>query len=287
MLIEKRSIIEYTSIKGLISKGVVVSNNACMRYSPTFQVVPLRNSENTYIAEPKKEVLIEREQVLTVLGLMRFKEIKEICDGILEHHLAKANDRFKIGEIWNCDIPKEDGSIQYGKRPVLISSAEVVDDMIHIIPLTSQMKKLEQPTHVLLTKEESKFLTDYYNNILVVQKQKAVAEVEIARDAYDKLKSIEKELMGYDYNINSIETAILNAKEMGDLETLEKLENIIQKSGFKDFLWVWRESTGCSSRGPEFNSQQPHGGSQPSEMGSDALFCHAGEHADIHKINNF
>jgi hypothetical protein len=25
-------------------------------------------------------------------------------------------------------------------------------------------------------------------------------------------------------------------------------------------------------RGPEFNSQQPHGGSQPSVIGSDALF---------------
>jgi len=31
------------------------------------------------------------------------------------------------------------------------------------------------------------------------------------------------------------------------------------------------KSTGCSSRGPEFKSQQPHGGSQPSVMGSDAL----------------
>jgi hypothetical protein len=30
--------------------------------------------------------------------------------------------------------------------------------------------------------------------------------------------------------------------------------------------------TDCSSRGLEFNSQQPHGGSQPSVMGSDALF---------------
>ena len=33
----------------------------------------------------------------------------------------------------------------------------------------------------------------------------------------------------------------------------------------------WRDgseakSTGCSSRGPEFSSQQPHGGSQPSIM---------------------
>jgi hypothetical protein len=32
------------------------------------------------------------------------------------------------------------------------------------------------------------------------------------------------------------------------------------------------KSTGCSSRGPELNSQQPHGGSQPSVMESDALF---------------
>jgi hypothetical protein len=39
----------------------------------------------------------------------------------------------------------------------------------------------------------------------------------------------------------------------------------------------WRDgsvvkSTDCSSRGPAFNSQQPHGGSQPSVMGSNALF---------------
>jgi hypothetical protein len=39
----------------------------------------------------------------------------------------------------------------------------------------------------------------------------------------------------------------------------------------------WRDgsavkSTDCSSRGSEFKSQQPHGGSQPSVMKSDALF---------------
>jgi hypothetical protein len=32
------------------------------------------------------------------------------------------------------------------------------------------------------------------------------------------------------------------------------------------------KSTDCSSSGPEFNSQQPRGASQPSIMGSDALF---------------
>jgi hypothetical protein len=31
-------------------------------------------------------------------------------------------------------------------------------------------------------------------------------------------------------------------------------------------------SADCSSKGPEFTSQQPHGGSQPSVMKSDALF---------------
>jgi hypothetical protein len=41
--------------------------------------------------------------------------------------------------------------------------------------------------------------------------------------------------------------------------------------------WSWRDgsavkSTDCFSRGPEFKSQQPHGGSQPSVMRSDALF---------------
>jgi hypothetical protein len=38
----------------------------------------------------------------------------------------------------------------------------------------------------------------------------------------------------------------------------------------------WREgsvvkSINCSSRGPEFNSQQPHGGSQPSVMSSNDI----------------
>jgi hypothetical protein len=48
-------------------------------------------------------------------------------------------------------------------------------------------------------------------------------------------------------------------------------------SGHIKNLSGWREgsavkSSDYSSRGPEFNSQQSHGGSQPSVMGSDALF---------------
>jgi hypothetical protein len=51
----------------------------------------------------------------------------------------------------------------------------------------------------------------------------------------------------------------------------------ITQSGLKAGDLGWRDGsvgkgTDCSSRGPEFNSQQPHGGSQPSVMRSDALF---------------
>jgi hypothetical protein len=43
------------------------------------------------------------------------------------------------------------------------------------------------------------------------------------------------------------------------------------------YIWGWSDgsavkSTNCSSKGPEFNSQQPHGGSQTSVMRSEALF---------------
>jgi hypothetical protein len=34
----------------------------------------------------------------------------------------------------------------------------------------------------------------------------------------------------------------------------------------------WVRAPNCSSEGPEFKSQQPHGGSQPSVTRSDALF---------------
>jgi hypothetical protein len=34
----------------------------------------------------------------------------------------------------------------------------------------------------------------------------------------------------------------------------------------------WVRAPDCSSEGPEFKSQQPHGGSQPSLIKSDALF---------------
>ena len=53
---------------------------------------------------------------------------------------------------------------------------------------------------------------------------------------------------------------------LGCLKTCLKKEG----EGWRDGSVI--KSTDCSSKGPEFNSHQPHGGSQPSVMGSDALF---------------
>jgi hypothetical protein len=44
----------------------------------------------------------------------------------------------------------------------------------------------------------------------------------------------------------------------------------IKEGGWRDGSAV--KISDCSSKGPGFKSQQAHGGSQPSVMGSDALF---------------
>jgi hypothetical protein len=61
---------------------------------------------------------------------------------------------------------------------------------------------------------------------------------------------------------------------------LEKIPGVVGWlvfSSFKTRAWAgemaqWVKAPDCSSKGPEFKSQQPHGGSQPSIMRSDALF---------------
>jgi hypothetical protein len=59
----------------------------------------------------------------------------------------------------------------------------------------------------------------------------------------------------------------------------------------KKCIWGWRDgsgvkSTDCSSEGPEFKSQQPHGGSQPSIMRSDALFWVSEDSYNVLRYNN-
>ena len=70
-------------------------------------------------------------------------------------------------------------------------------------------------------------------------------------------------------------------------------KQVYNKLFYKSCPGGWRDgsdvkSTNCFSRGPEFNSQQPHGGSQPSVMGYNTLlWCIWREQwcTHIHKIN--
>jgi hypothetical protein len=76
-------------------------------------------------------------------------------------------------------------------------------------------------------------------------------------------------------------------------ERQEKKTLIKKNKTNKQKPWGWRDgsavkSTGCSSKGPEFNSQQSHGGLQPSVKGPDALFWCIWKQlqcSHIHKIN--
>jgi hypothetical protein len=67
------------------------------------------------------------------------------------------------------------------------------------------------------------------------------------------------------------------------LMMLLHLDNLVLGTG--EMAQRLRALAACSSRGPKFNSQHPHGGSQPSIKGSDALFWHAGVHAAEHSDN--
>ena len=61
-------------------------------------------------------------------------------------------------EIWYARLRTPDWSrVQGGTRPVVIVSndtANVYSPVITVVPMTSRMKKLIQPTHVLLTPDD-------------------------------------------------------------------------------------------------------------------------------------
>ena len=57
----------------------------------------------------------------------------------------------------------------------------------------------------------------------------------------------------------------------------KRVRDVVKIPFMKSDIRCWRDgsavkSTDCSSQGPEFKCQQPHGGSQPSVMRSDSLW---------------
>lgn len=68
----------------------------------------------------------------------------------------------KQHEIWFAELGDHYGtSVQSGNRPVLVITNDVSNrysQTLTVIPMTSKMKKLELPTHVVLTKDHCEML---------------------------------------------------------------------------------------------------------------------------------
>jgi hypothetical protein len=56
----------------------------------------------------------------------------------------------------------------------------------------------------------------------------------------------------------------------------------MERRGWRDGSVV--KSTDCSSKSPEFKSQQPHGGSQPSLMRSEVVSSSSGVSEDSYSV---
>ena len=72
----------------------------------------------------------------------------------IQRDAPRADIRPRRLEIWYAHLPmRYDSRVQGGTRPVLIISNDVVNahsGAVTVLPLTSQIKKLFMPTHVLL-----------------------------------------------------------------------------------------------------------------------------------------
>jgi hypothetical protein len=71
------------------------------------------------------------------------------------------------------------------------------------------------------------------------------------------------------YKVSSRTARAIQRNPVSKKQTNKK-KRVAMVEGWRDVSAV--KSTDCFSRGPEFNSQQPHGGSQPSVMVTDKLF---------------
>ena len=67
--------------------------------------------------------------------------------------LTVTPDSARSMEIWLADLPATPGHVQHGRRPVVIVSNDANNansPIVTIVPLTSNRKKLTQPTHICL-----------------------------------------------------------------------------------------------------------------------------------------
>jgi len=69
---------------------------------------------------------------------------------------CKEEREFRRGDICLCDFVDVGGSVQKGLRPAVIIQNDVgnrFSSTVIVSPITSTIKKIEQPTHVFISKD--------------------------------------------------------------------------------------------------------------------------------------
>ena len=108
--------------------------------------------------------------------------------------------RPKCGEIWMCNLPFKDGSIQAGYRPVFILSNNqnnTYATTLNVIPLTTKMNKRKLPIHVELwdynrfgLKAPSTMLVEQVMTVRITDLDKPIGSVEDKQTLASILKAM-------------------------------------------------------------------------------------------------
>jgi mRNA interferase MazF len=82
-----------------------------------------------------------------------------LCNLLLQKQQAQKEIKLnlQLGDIYYANLPVRDGSAQYGIRPCIIAQESKVlrnTDMVWVIPLTSRLKSLHLPMHVVILKDK-------------------------------------------------------------------------------------------------------------------------------------
>ena len=99
-------------------------------------------------------------------------------------------------EVWFADLPMDETtSIQGGSRPVLVISNDIVNARsanVTVAPITSQLKHLEMPTHVVIRNLRERSSMILAEQIMTVDKKKLIRRIG---DCKEMEAEIEKALM--------------------------------------------------------------------------------------------